>query len=349
MTTVKSHSDRKLLLRNPADPGKAILIEKWLGYTFNDRLFGASNFACQLPATKANRALVKEVKGWDFEITADGSQQFVGLVDEKDEDTSKSNTDLHISGRDYTGLLMDSVIPPDLCGIFNQTLESLTKKWTHDLWPTKIFGVVTNAAASRYVAAGASSSTKSTKKTIESVSPNGDIIIVEKTVRTKRRYKPFGRKSPDYLGTGTERITQGKVPFGETIFNALQDLSAQIGSHVRMANDGGVIIARPCYDFDVSGYGEGIVLKWNATENRATYSSGVIGVNYGTSIAGRKSQYHVTGFGKSKKKSRSNILSGGVIKDPGPAFWEKTATPPYLGAELLYKPGKISPPGQRAR
>jgi prophage tail gpP-like protein len=334
----KREADITIELTRPN--GQVETIGRFISYQVNDNLFGASNFGIELPPSRANRALTKEAKGWAFQIFTDGSPQFSGLIDDRGTDTNTTATDLGLEGRDFRGLLMDSMIPVDRLSLYNRNLRELAERWTIEQWPEYITSVVTNNAANRFVVAGGAK----TKKPSEHLSGHATGTTMEFTFpkKAKPKYKPFGKSSPLYAGTGSERIEQNKLKFGETVWNALTDLAAQIGAHIWMGADGSVIIARPDYTFDPGAYGEGVRFLWDH-QNKKSIGGNVQGVNYQTSIMGRWSEYKVVGLGKSKKTARARelLLDGGIIKDPGPAFWEKLDASPWLGDRRLYKQGKI--------
>ena len=326
-------------------------VDKWVSYQVNWSLFNADNFTASIPATKINRALFKG-GGQKFQIKCSGALQFTGLIDERSDDTSTSATDLHVSGRDFQGLLMDVPVPYDRRSILNQTLLQIATRWTVDIWPEYIYSVVTNQAGSRYIAAGGSKSTTKVNTGGTALADNAvrlsDGSYIFKTPpKAKAVFKPFGKNAPQYAGTGQEQIRNTKVQTGISIWAALQDLAAQIGAHCWMSVDGALIISRPDYTFSSSAYGRGIELGWDRKANRST-GGNVSGVTFETSTAARFSEYRVTGVGKSKKKSKKAelLLDGGTIKDPGPAFWDALGSP-STWTKRLYKPGIIAGKGIR--
>jgi prophage tail gpP-like protein len=328
-------------------------IDKWRSYNVTLSLKGASHFNVSVPPTKENRALLKD-PGKKFDIRAYGSQQFTGLIDERNEHTGTSATDMQVSGRSFQGLLMDSSVPKEKRSILNLTVAEVAARLSIDIWPSFITSVVSDNAANRYIAAGGSNQSKAYPAKADT-----ELILVDdgggrfhyKEVQksmpagakpSTAPYKLLGQKSPYYAGTGSERFRTTRIPVGSSCWGVIADLGQQIGIHAWMACDGTIILSRPNYRVSPEAYGQGIVLKWDSGRSKAT-GGNVMGVEYERTIAHRKSEYEVIGLGKSKKTARAKgmFLSGGTIKDPSPAFWARTDSPPYLGASRLYKPGEI--------
>jgi prophage tail gpP-like protein len=316
-----SGADISLIITDRDDPAKVYTIKKWTSYNVTlDVMQASNNFTVSVPATQKNRDMIKG-GGSTVRVFCRGIPQLSGIVDERSEDTSTDSTDLHVSGRDYAGLLLDCVAPKGELSIQNLTVEQIAQKLTVNLWPSHFLSVETNAAATRYVVAGG---------TGDGSAPTG-------------KFAKFGKASPAYAGTGSETFTQTKIPWGSKIWDVLQDIVKQIGCAIWIDHVGHVIITRPCYKFDASAYGDGITLHWDA-KNRRAAGGNVQGVTFETSIAGRCSEYDVGAVGKMGRGVRGKklLLDGGVIKDPSPAFWEKQINPPFFVKQRLYKPGQIS-------
>ena len=340
-----SASDMELTVTQLGGSGSAERIDKWRSYNVTIAMRGASHFSLSVPPTKANRALLQD-PGSKFDIRAYGSLQFTGLIDERNEHTGTSATDLQVSGRSFQGLLMDSSVPKEKRSILKLTLAEIAARLSIDIWPSFITSVVTDNAANRYVVAGGSSVTKVTTpaQTRLVQEPDGRLhavtVVPAQTKTTSAPYKLFGHKSPYYAGTGNDRFRTTRIPVGSSCWAVIDDLGKQIGVHAWMTCDGSIVLSRPDYRISPDVYGQGIVLRWDG--NRAT-GGNVMGVEFERSIAGRKSEYEVIGLGKSKKKAKARelFLKGGTIKDPSPAFWVRTTSAPYIGASRLYKPGEI--------
>lgn len=326
---------------------RPVILNRWQSYNLRLNCRGPSSFDVTLPPTRANRALVAKHGGAQFRIFYNGALQFSGLIDERSEATRNEGTDLKITGRDMLGFLSDVAIEPKALRISGKTLIDIAAQWVAS-WPTLIPMVSGNSAASRYIAAGGGKSGTTSTAGLEKpiYDPTTGKIIARiflpypKGGATRSKYGKFGKDSPYYAGVGTETIKTGSVRLGMTILEGLSDLCAQIGVAPMCACDGSLLLFRPCYGFDSTAYGDGLVIRWDSANGRAKSGCTVSAVQLETTIAQRRSVWYISGMGKSKKTSRAKelVLGNGVVKDVSPAFWER-ATATTLGAEILHKPG----------
>jgi prophage tail gpP-like protein len=290
--------------------------------TSQDIFTPADSWTMSVPATRANRKLfTTTIKGAQVKIRVGGHLCLTGLVDEVSEDTSTSATDLHVSGRDMAGLLLDCCVPSDRLSIAGQTLLQLAERLSSDLWPSMIGLPVEDNGPSRFLQAG------------------GNYKANKTSVGLEIQRKAFGKKSPFHSQTQKIRVRNNAIELGETIWPVLEELAHQVGVHIWMTCDGHPFIGRPAYNTDPGAYGSGIVLRWDGARSVGN----VEGVTFETSIAGRCSHYEVAGVSKSSRKSigKQMLLDGGIIFDNGSAFWDWSAgytTSPKL---KLYKPGVI--------
>jgi len=289
--------------------------------TSQDIFTPADSWTMAVPTTSANRKLfVSSVKGSKVQVRVGGNLVITGLIDEVSEDTSTDATDLHVSGRDMAGLLLDSTVPSDRLSVANQSLLTLAARLSSEMWPDLIGAPVEDNGPSRYLITG------------------GNYRAAKTSVGGEIQKKAFGKKSPFHSGTSNIRIRNNAIELGETIWPVLEELARQVGVHIWMTCDGHLALARPGYNVDPGAYGSGIVLRWDGQKG----GGNVRGATLETSIAGRCSTYEVAGVSKSSRKAlgRQLLLDGGFIFDPSPSFWERLPNG-TLGRLLLYKPGVI--------
>jgi prophage tail gpP-like protein len=304
----------------PAGSTTPETVDKVLSWQTSQDIFTpADSWSVAIPTTRANRKLfVSGIKGSKIEVRIQGNLAITGLIDEISEDTGSSATDLHVSGRDMAGLLLDCCVPSDRLSISNANLLQLATRLSSDLWPQLIGAPVEDNGPSRYLLTG------------------GNYRASKTSVGNEIQKKAFGKKSPFHSGTSNIRIRNDAIELGETIWPVLSELAQQVGVHLWMTCDGHLALARPGYNVDPGAYGSGIVLRWDG--NRG--GGNVLGVTFETSIAGRCSHYEVAGVSKSSRKAlgRQILLDGGIILDPGAGFWTHPGDG-TLGALKLYKPG----------
>lgn len=324
----------------PLGSRSAVEVRKWLSWKVDDDLFNANTFNAKLPATSENKALFTG-GGQYFMIFLDSYLQMSGIIDERSEDTGIGTTDLHVSGRDMQGILMDSIVPPGLLSLKNLTVMNMAKRWVTDLWPDYVTTITGNNAANRYVMSGGSKQRRIYQATVPYVTASGAVVPFIVPTGGERRRGKFGKDSPYFAGISTKlRSTRAKL--GDTIWPILADVAKQVGAIPFFTADGALCFCGPNYAGSPDAYGSGLTLRWDKKQKKAI-GGNIQGVLYETSIAARKSEYVIAGLGKSAKKAlgRALLLDGGVIRDPGPAFWAPKITPPYYGDRRLYKPGVI--------
>jgi prophage tail gpP-like protein len=339
------------------DTGRVNRLTHWSDYTYiSDLMSPAGTFTATIAPTASQRAFTAP-GGQLAKVFAYGALQETAITDERSEATNKTSTDLQVSGRGVGGLLIDSVIPPSVgYSIGNLTLEQIVNRITDPWQPDYITSVVTSNEASRFIAAGAQSNyTTKSKYKIETlkdgngnavIGPDGKPIKVKKLIPGKTvntNLKKFGKSSPYYRGTNQETQRRTRIKPGEKVWSVIARLCKMIAAHPFVGCDGALVIGRPTYDFDASAYGDGLVLDWNESEQRAT-GGNVLRQQFETSIAERHSETIVWGSGKPRKTSMGAELKRHTwsVKDPAPAFWVRSATSPFLTTNKLYKPNLIT-------
>ena len=337
------------------DTGKVNRLTHWRGYSVGCSIFNpASTFSAEIAAIKKQRDFTAH-GGQKAQVFSYGALQSTAITDERSEDTSTSASDLHIAGRGVGGLLVDSAVGLKDLSLANLTLSQWADRVTAPWQPDFITTVSTSNSANRYVMSGGASyySTKGKMVVKPFRDKQGNIIkdtdgsplkgsFYEQGKTGKNAHKKFGKASPYYRGND-EKLRQTRVQPGTKIWDQLKTLAAQIGCMVFVGCDGTLIIDRPNYAMSPDVYGEGIVLTWDQSEQRAT-GGNISGVRFETSIADRHSETIALGTGKSKKTTAGKKLlkNTWTVKDPSPAFWKRQSTPPYLTTNKLYKPNILS-------
>lgn len=316
----------------PLDGGSPDEIDRWVSYEVSLTMKGTNTCHLRMPGTTKNRKLIAKAGGQKIEVYSHGALQFIGRVDSPNRDTSPTGADIVITANDAVGLLQNAIVPHRSLSIAGKTLQQIALDAIVDI--PDITSVVLNAAASRYIACGGTSSAGNSSGG-GLVKQNGEWKLPASASSGSPAGK-VGKSSPVYLGTGQEQITS-RIKLGTTWWAVLDDLAKQIGAHAWGACDGSLIIARPTYGGDPAAYGDGIKLLWDST-NAKGRGGNVVGVSFNTSLKGRHSEYVVAGLGKPAKTSAGadmlitggeiklapvqNATKGwGTIKDPGPAFW----------------------------
>jgi prophage tail gpP-like protein len=346
--------DLEIQLTDPGT-GKSNRITHWTEYRVVQDIFSpADGFDCTMAAIENQRQFTS-TGGQRAKVFSYGALQVNAIVDERSEATNLDNTDLQITGRGVGGLLLDSAVPPDRLSLANLTLSKAVQRITEPWQPTFITGVSTNAAGSRYLISGGvtGGTARRSKRVLVRDSAGNAVrsgpnstplyrVVPIPAKKGKANRKAFGKNSPVYAGTDQDSLRQTRIQPGEKVWDVISRLSRQIGAHAWVGAEGNVIIARPQYDFDAKAYGEGIVLKWDKTQGRAT-GGNVMGVQFETSISERHSETVAWGTGKPKKNSAGKKVLQKTIKviDPSPAFWA-TNDAGGLGANKLYKPNLIT-------
>lgn len=322
-------------------PTQFTKLKKWNSYNISqDIMEPAHTFDVDFAGDREQREQVAKHGGQRCVVLSHGALQLTGIVDERSDATNKQGTDNKITGRSTAGLPQDSVIPNSDRSIAGLTLRRLAEKWLGPWMPSDIPKIITNAAASRYIAAGgyiwvaAKDPFGSTigGRLVSAI--NDNVFIVPR--HRRKRYGKFGKNSPYFAGTASEQIRTSMIERGTKAFDAIHMIAAQIGAHVWQSVDGSIIISRPSYDFDASAYGQSLELHWDKNLDKAT-GGNIESVELNTSIAERHSEYKIVSTVKSDKaKKASDLFHVKSIKDPGPAFWDDS-----LSTERLHRPGEI--------
>jgi prophage tail gpP-like protein len=334
------------------ETGKVSELTHWTQYAvISDLMNPASTFNATLGATQYQREITA-AGGQKAQVFSYGALQATAIVDERSEATAKSNTDLQISGRGVGGLLLDNVVDSKLLSLRNRTLKQVTEDITQEWQPDWITSVVTNMASERYLVSGTRPSyTTTTKKSIKYTDANGkptsgpvpggrqQEVNTPVRKRVKGTKKKFGKDSPVYRGLD-ESLKQTRIQPEDKVWSVISALSKQIATHPYVGADGALALMRPAYTLDSSVYGEGIVQLWDRRRHKAM-GGNVLRSQYETSIAGRHSEIQAWSKGKANKTTMGKALMKHVwsVKDPGPAFWVRTATG-GLGAAKLHKPDR---------
>lgn len=326
------------------DTGKRHEIDRWADYNVSMDLFSSSmTFSATLAAIDYQRQFTSP-GGQRFNAFSYGAIQSTGLTDERSEAYNTTQTDLKIQGRGPGGLLLDSAVASNRLSMYNLTLDKVVDRITEPFQPDWITSIVTNNASNRYLVAGGASggSSGATKQKNDlKTDAQGNIFYdpqTPKVKRTRKRYKPFGKNSPQYRGTDTESLKQTRIQPGEKVWEVITRLCKQIAVHPYVACDGALILMRPTYDFQSSAYGDGIQCTWDKTNSKAT-GGNVFRGQFETSIQDRCSEIVAWGSGKPRKTSMGKELLKHTwsVKDPGPAFWKRVPAPTYLGENILPK------------
>jgi len=335
------------------DTGKTNRLTHWSTYTYiSDLMQAADTFTATIAPTANQRAFTAH-GGQLAKVFSHGALQSTAITDERSEAASKSSTDLTVSGRGVGGLLVDSAVPPSVgYSIAELSLLQIVNKITDPWQPDYITSVVASNDVSRFIAAGGQSSYSTKSRTALRVKKddNGNPVIGKdgKVKRerylipgktSKARYKPFGKKSPYYRGTGEETQRKTRIEPGEKVWGVISRLCKMVAAHPFVGCDGALVLGRPAYDFQPSAYGDGLVLEWNDKQQRAT-GGNVENVQFETSIAERHSETIVWGTGKPRKGSMGAEIKRHTwsVKDPCPAFWVRSAASPWVTTNKLYKP-----------
>lgn len=316
---------------------KVTCFRGWRSFNISsDQTQPSGSFQADYAGTQANRKLLVR-GGHKLEVFSHGVKQLYGMTEALNADTSTTSTMHGVQGRSSMALLEASTCALGKLGLLGLTLLEVANQVTDPWQPDWLPGIVTNHAASRYLVAA-----PQTVRVGGYWDPQAMLrgIVKEVPVRriVKGAAKKFGKNSPLFAGTTAERIAAVRIRREEKVGALLRRLAAQIGAMVWQAADGWMVIARPCHDFDPSAYGRGIQLFWNPHTNRATGGT-VLGARWAPSIADRASEYIVGGASKVNKNSRGKGLQAvGRVRDPGPAFWRRQVTSPYLTNNLMPKP-----------
>jgi prophage tail gpP-like protein len=333
------------------DTGKVHQLTHWTSYNIiSDLKNPAPTFTASLAAVESQRAFTAH-GGQLAQVFSYGALQMTALTDERSEACNIDATDLQISGRGVGGLLLDSVVDSRAFSMTNLTLLQVAGRITEPWRPTFIPSIVTNNAANRYVVAGSNpayaTKSKITKFPIYNFATGKlENYYEEKAddtkVQIKGTKKKFGRSSPVYRGIDSTSLKQTRIQPDEKVWDVIDRLSKQIAAMPFVGADGTLIITRPCYDFDSSVYGTGIVQKWDKKTGRAL-GGNVMRSQFETSIATRNSELVAWATGKPKKTAMGKELLKHTwsVKDPSPAFWIRQSTPPYVTTNILPKPDRV--------
>ncbi len=333
--------------------GKVNRLTHWTDYAvISDLMNPADTFSATLAAVRHQREFTAH-GGQKAQVFTYGALQSTAITDERSEACSGNSTDLQITGRGVGALLLDNVVDSSVLSMSNLTLDKIADRITKAWQPTWITGIETNNSANRYLIAGARPK-YTTKTTVKKVYWAFDgktrttranaAFHSEETIKSKvpirGKKKKFGKNSPVYRGITSEKVTQNKIGPEEKVWEVILRLSRQIAAHPFVGADGTLIITRPCYDFDSSVYGDGIVQKWNKKANRAT-GGNVMRSQFETSIASRNSEIMAWATVKPKKTTigKAAISHTWSVKDPSPAFWERSGN--TLGANIIHRPDRI--------
>jgi prophage tail gpP-like protein len=283
------------------------------------------------------------------EVLVDGAPQFKGIIQEVSRANTTSDRDAQLTGRSFLGLLQDAVIPFNRLNLRGATVSALVNRWVAPWVPDYIADVKYDAAAARYIMAGGKVGSKPGSK--EGTIGKGSTLDTRSYTppgKSKARKGRFGIRSPAYRGTQTDAVRRSKLDRGTKVLPAIQSLAEQTGVMVWESPDGDLLLTRPTYNFDRTVYGEGIVLKYDSRNNRATGSDvgDVMEARLDTSIAERSSEYRIRSSNKPSKSAYvKQMYSTQRIKDPSPAFWTRSASAPHLTGPILHRPGYIEAKG----
>jgi prophage tail gpP-like protein len=342
-------------------------ITKWIEYSVKMGFRNPVHTFHLIPvASPAIRKLISPAGGQRVVIKHGDDLQMVGYTNERSRATRTGNMDLQLTGVSSLGVAANCAIPLKYLNLRESTLLNRATDWL-DPWMPKLVGVeamipyvATDAAASRYMMAGAmpkrSTKAKPPKQEFRYI-PNPEIggapIPVpipfkppKATAGRGRSYGKFGKRSPWFKGTRVEALKQTRLSKDAKILGSLNMFAEQIGAHVWQAVDGGVLISRPTYDFDATAYGEGIVAHYQ--EGRGITGGNCMATQVDTSIANRFARYRIASAVKARRADRGESLYHNYsIDDPGEAFWLRDRKDPtrVLRAKLP-KPGKINAGGR---
>jgi len=336
------------------ETGRANRLTHWSQYNVTSDIKTPAKFNATIAALETQRQWTAH-GGQRAQVFSYGALQQTAYCDERSEATNPDQTDLQITGRCARGLLMDSVVAANALSLSKLTLDKIADRITAPWQPDYITSIVTNNAANRYLVSGSKPKYTTTGGTkIHHLNAQGkEVAANDPSVVTRWREpttskvqvsgsrKKFGKDSPVYRGISTEKVTQNKISPEEKVGDVLTKLSKDIACMWFVGADGALVITRPCYDFDSSVYGDGIVQKWDKKAMRAT-GGNVMRSQFDTTIATRHSEWMVWATTKPKKSAIGSykISNSAGVKDPGPAFWGRTAAG-KIGAAKLYKPNRV--------
>lgn len=332
------------------ETGRANRLTHWSQYNVTSDIKAPAKFNATIAALETQRQWTAH-GGQRAQVFSYGALQQTAYCDERSEATTTTQTDLQITGRCARGLLMDSVVAANALSLGNLTLDKIADRITAPWQPDYITSIVTNNAANRYSvsgtrARGATKDRYNKEFLIDSRTGKTDYTTYYyRTIPGKNAVRgsknKFGKDSPVYRGISTEKVTQNKINPEQKVAEVLTKLSKDIACMWFVGADGALVITRPCYDFDSSVYGDGIVQKWDKKAMKAT-GGNVMRSQFDTTIATRHSEWMVWATTKPKKSAIGSykISNSAGVKDPGPAFWGRTAAG-KIGAAKLYKPNRV--------
>lgn len=322
------------------ETGKSSELTHWSSYEVIDDLMNpVSTFRATLAATQYQRELTA-CGGQKAQVFSYGALQATAIVDERSEATNLGATDLQISGRGVGSFLQDSVVASNRLSLRNRTLGQVADDITQPWQPDWITSVTASNAANRYLISGAKPRYATKSNFVETDDPAKPYKEVKTRVFVKGTHKKFGKNSEVYRGVETDSLKQSRIDPEETVWGVVDKYAKQIASHAFVGADGSLVITRPSYGLDPSVYGQGIVQLWDRKRFKAT-GGNVMTSQYETSIATRASELVAWATVKSKKTSKGKGLNQGwSVKDPGPAFWARTASG-GLGANKLHRPRRV--------
>jgi prophage tail gpP-like protein len=308
------------------DPTKiAARLDHWEAYDIKNPppWEGCASFSLTPSPTKAVFELF-DTPGQKIKISSGYHPQFTGIVDAVSSGATPQGKTITITGRDMSGLLVDSAAPR--MSLKGYTFKKLTETLLQPWYPEYVEGITTNNAVNFYRMTGIRRRDKHhfghlvgmTKKD----PPSQTKVIKAAYFVDKKVYSsPYGgydvETSPHAWGQAV----------GKRVKDVIDQLAKQVAGCAWMTADAWWFVGRPRYN-------EKPYNKLVAKPGQLEYVKAVERV---VSIADRHSIHWATGKGRTVKTKRGRNASHRVgCFDPSPAFWKDT----YSRAldERLYKP-----------
>jgi prophage tail gpP-like protein len=352
------------------DPSKvAVRVDHWESYDIDNPPpweGAAGTFSLTPSPTTAIFKALRDSYGSKIDIWEGEDLQFTGIIDDVDSGATPDGKTITLSGRDMSGLLVDSAAPRmSLKGYtFKRLLETLLQPW----YPSFINGIHNNNAVNFYRMVGIKKLGKTyrdVKVTDEGPSfevkrhkvgylsnkkvyPKGftnagagsdpshriaQTELMGPHIKFRTAWKVRGGKnSPVFRGLDDEVLK--RIRGGERVKDIVDQLSKQIACMNFMTADAWFCVTRPRYTHR----------PYSKLKFKVGHTGEVKAVKRRISIADRHSIHWATGKGRTSKTKKGRTASHHIgCFDPSPAFWRylpDTTGQINVGnfEERLYKP-----------